>query len=303
MTAASSTVGFVGLGVMGGRIARHFLGPEITLTVYDVLPTRREALVAAGAREASSPAEVASGSDVVLTSLPTAAHVETVLFGPDGLAAGLSEHGGRELVVIDLSTIGPAAAQELAGHAADAGITFIDAAVAQGHAQAEAGTLTILAGGDPAALDRCRPLLARTAQAVFHFGPPGSGQAAKLAYNLSGVVAVAGAAEGVRLLRGLGGDLATFLEMLETVDANFFFRRPARDALAGSFAPGFRIQLALKDLELVLAEGEQAGLALPAGQATRDTLRAAVAAGLGDEHTSAMTKVPGRHDGQRTGDG
>ncbi|GLZ07497.1 2-hydroxy-3-oxopropionate reductase [Actinomadura sp. NBRC 104412] len=285
-TGAGTGVGIIGLGVMGGRIARHFLVPEITLSVYDVLPDRRAELAAEGAHDAASPADVAARCDVVLTSLPTAAQVEAVLFGRDGLASG-----GRELVVIDLSTIGPAAARDLAERAAAAGITFLDAAVAQGHAQAEAGTLTILAGGDRDVLDRYRPLLDRIANAVFHFGPSGAGQAAKLAYNLSGVVAVAGAAEGVRLLRGLGGDLRTFLDMLETVDANFFFRRPARDALAGSFEPGFRIRLALKDLDLVLSEGEQAGLTLPAGAATREVLLAAVQVGFGDEHTSAMTKV------------
>jgi 3-hydroxyisobutyrate dehydrogenase-like beta-hydroxyacid dehydrogenase len=280
-------VGVIGLGVMGGRIARRFLAPDIALTVYDTDPAAVARLAEAGAHAAGSPAEVAADSDLVLTSVPTGDHLMQVLDGPAGVLAA----GRAGLDVVDLSTIGVVAAERAAVLVHGRGGCFLDAACAQGHLHAENGTLTLLVGGDAAALDRVRPLLARMSGAVFHFGPSGSGQAAKLAYNLSGVAAVAAAAEGVKLLQALGGDLATFVAMLETVDANFFWRRPAIDTLAGRYEAGFKVDLALKDLELVLAAARDSGVRLRVGAAAGELLRAASEAGFGDKHTSAMSAV------------
>ena len=172
---------------------------------------------------------LAGRSDIVFTSLPAAAHVEQALAGPDGLLQ--SAHPG--LIVVDLSTIGPGAAREMAARAAKAGVAMLDAPVGGGQSEAQAGTLVLMVGGAKEALDGCRDLLSQIGKSIFHFGGPGMGQAAKLALNLSGGILVAGAAEGVALMRGLGANLATFLEMLESLNANAWFQRPARDALAG----------------------------------------------------------------------
>lgn len=284
--ASGRRVGFVGLGVMGSRMARRLVGAGYDLAVFDLDAAAVRRLEAEGASAASSAAALAARSEVVCTSLPAAAHVEQVLTGPDGLVRGARPG----LTVVDLSTIGPAAARVLATRAAEAGVVLLDAPVGGGQAEAEAGRLVLMVGGPAEALARCRDLLEHLGKAIFHFGGPGMGQAAKLALNLAGGVLVAGACEGVALLRGLGADLTVFLEMLGTLDANAWFQRPARDALAGSYEPGFRIDLMVKDLKLGVAAADAMGLEMPAAAALTLFARAQTL-GLGGKHTSALVET------------
>lgn len=280
-------VGFVGLGVMGSRMAWRLLQAGCDLAVFDLDPAAAQRLTAAGAAAAASPAELAARSEVAFLSLPAAAHVERVLTGPEGLLEGARPG----LTVADLSTIGPAAAQALAGRAAAAGAAWLDAPVGGGQPEAEAGTLVLMVGGAPEALAGCRDLLGQLGKAVFHFGGPGMGQAAKVALNLAYGATVAGAAEGVGLLRGAGADLGTFLELLSAVGASAWFQRPARDALAGRYEPGFRIDLMVKDLGLALEAGKAVGLELPMGELARARFTQAQQQGLGGQHTSALVEL------------
>jgi len=268
-------------------MARRLLDTGHRLTVFDLSADAVGTLENDGAGVAQSPAAVAQSSDVVFTSLPAARHVEAVLTGEGGIL----EAARPGLTVIDLSTIGPAAARRLAERAAKGGVTLLDAPVGGGQVQAESGTLVLMVGGDADAAERCRGLLLRLGKDAFHLGPSGSGQAAKVALNLSYGVLTAGAAEGAGLLRALGADLTVFLKVLEGLDANSWFQRPARDALAGSYEAGFRVDLALKDVGLGVDAGESAGLSLPAGNMARELLETAAARGWASEHTSALVKL------------
>lgn len=280
-------IGFIGLGVMGGRMASRLLGVDGGLVVHDAREAAMRPLVERGAIAAGSPAELAGQADLVCVSLPAPGDVKTVLDGPGGILRAARPG----LVVVDLSTTGPAAARALAERAEREQVSMLDAPVAGGAPEAESGTLLLMVGGSERALERALPTLLRIGRAVFHFGGSGTGQAAKLSLNLAYGGLVAGAAEGAGLFRRLGGDLGTFVKLLEAVDANPWFRRPARDALAGSFEPGFRVELLLKDLGLAAAAGEAAGVKLPIAEAVRARFADARDRGFGELHTSAAVRL------------
>lgn len=283
----SKRVGFIGLGVMGGQLARRLLDAGHQLTVCDVSADAVQTLTDAGAATAATPVELAGMCEVVFTSLPKPEHVRDVLTGADGvLAAPVAG-----LTVIDMSTIGPIAAEELAQTAAAAGVSMLDCPVGGGWMEARDGTLVLMVGGDAAVLDRHRDLLDVLGKAVFHFGGPGTGQATKVALNMSQAVLTAGAAEAVRLLRAGGVDLDAFLRTLESLDANPWFQRPLRHTIDGRFDPGFRIDLMAKDVDLALSSGNTNHVSLPAGELAGDLFRQAQRTGLGDLHISGLVKL------------
>lgn len=280
-------VGFIGLGVMGGQMARRLLDAGHRLTVHDVSEDATRSLAGAGAAAATSVAQVAADSDVVFTSLPTPAHVREVVTGPGGLLSAARPG----LVVIDMSTIGPVAAEELAGAAEAAGVSMLDCPVGGGWMEARDGTLVLLAGGDKEVLDRHRDLLELLGKAVFHFGAAGTGQATKVALNMSQAVMTAGAAEAVRLLRASGADLTAFLDALSSLDANPWYQRPLRHTLDDRFDPGFRIDLMVKDINLAIDTAKANDVAVPAGECAVDLYRQAQRAGLGGLHISGIVKL------------
>ncbi len=282
-----TTICFIGLGVMGGRMARRLVDAGHHVVVFDNQPSAIKALVDAGATSADRPADAAANSDIIMTSLPAGEQVGEVMGGQDGILAGVKP--GSTLV--DLSTIGPEWASRLAKDAASHGVTMLDAPVGGGWKDAEEGNLVIMVGGESAALDGVRTILEVLSSALFHFGGPGTGQAAKLALNMSQAVMTVGAAEAVRLLRALGADLPTFLETLESLDANPWFQRPLRHTIEGAYPAGFRVSLALKDARLATQSGKSAGVSLPGGELARDLLNKALDAGMGEEHFSAIVKL------------
>lgn len=200
-------VGMIGLGNMGGRMARRLGGAGFTVVGYDPVPGRAED---AGAQPAGDPAEVARRCRVVLLSLPDSGVVEPVMRGPDGVLAGAHPPAGAATVA-DLSTSSPESTVALAAEAAEAGVTFLDAGVTGGAAAAEKGTLTIMAGGEAAAIDAIRPVLEPIAATVHHLGPTGSGHTAKLLNNFLNAVTLASTAEVMVAGAKAGLDLRTLL--------------------------------------------------------------------------------------------
>src|SRR5215470_7720192 len=162
-------VGVIGLGIMGAPIARNLLRAGHALTILSRTRARMEPLVAAGAAAAGSPAEVARAVEAVVTSLPDTPDVEQVVTGCEGVLAGAQ----AGLVIIDTSTIAPDAARALAARAAAAGVAFLDAPVSGGEQGAIAGTLSIMVGGDAAAVARAQPILEAIGGRVTHMGGPG----------------------------------------------------------------------------------------------------------------------------------
>src|SRR5690606_35939074 len=199
-------VGFVGLGQMGGPMSRRLLDAGHRLIVHDVRPEAVDALVAAGAEAAASPAEVAARAALVLVSLPTPEVVRAVVLGPDGLI-----QGGALRTYVDLSTTGQAVAVEVAAALGERGIVTLDAPVSGGVRGAREGTLAVMAAGPTGEVERVRPLLEAFGR-VFHVGErPGLGQLMKLANNFLSATAIVATAEAVALGVKGGLDPATMV--------------------------------------------------------------------------------------------
>lgn len=201
--------GFIGLGNMGGRMAVRLAEKGRSVVGYDLVP----GLVGkARARAAGSVAEVAEAADLVLLSLPDSKVVESVMYGDGGLLAA-SRHGQ---VIADLSTAAPASTRELHKQLAAKGVSYLDAGVSGGAAAAEAGTLTVMVGGDPEILERIRPVLDCIAAKVFYCGAPGSGHTAKLLNNFLNAVGLAATAEAMVAGKRAGLDMETLLNIINS---------------------------------------------------------------------------------------
>ena len=202
-------IGFIGLGNMGGRMAVRLAEKGRSVVGYDVFPGLADK---ARARVAGSIAAVAARGAVVLLSLPDSKVVESVVYGDGGLLA-VSREGQ---VIADLSTAAPASTRELHKQFAAKGVSFLDAGVSGGAAAAEAGTLTVMVGGDQAMLERIRPVLDCIAAKIFYCGAPGSGHTAKLLNNFLNAVCLAATAEAMVAGKKAGLDMETLLNIINS---------------------------------------------------------------------------------------
>ena len=195
-------IGFVGLGHMGAPMALNLIKAGHALTVFDLSAEALQSLVDAGATKAASPKAAATGAEWVITMLPAAAHVRTVLTAEDGVLAGIA----KGVTIIDSSTIDPASAKEFGTLAAKNGNAFVDAPVSGGTGGAAAGTLTFMVGGSAALYESVKPVLSGMGKNIVHCGETGTGQVAKICNNLVLGVTMAGVAEAMALGEALGID-------------------------------------------------------------------------------------------------
>jgi 3-hydroxyisobutyrate dehydrogenase-like beta-hydroxyacid dehydrogenase len=279
-----STVAFLGLGAMGGRMAERLLAAGHQLRVWNRTPARSEALAARGATAARSPAEAAAGAEVAITMVTDRDALEEVVAGPDGLAAGLADGATH----IEMSTVGPDAVRALPAMLPE-GVGVLDAPVLGSLSEAEAGSLRIFVGGEAAVVERWTGLL-EALGTPMHVGQLGSGAAAKLVANgsLFGVLGVLG--ESLALADGLGLSRDTAFEVLAgtPLSAQAERRRPV---LEDPEPPTrFALSLARKDADLVVEAAAQAGLELPLATAARDWLARAEADGLGERDYSLVLR-------------
>ena len=273
---------------MGRRMARRLLDAGHELTVWNRTPERVEELRAAGAVAASSPAAAAEGAEFVITMVADPAALRTVTEGPDGLAAGVDD----STIVVEMSTVGPAAVRRLPSVLAPAG-RILDAPVLGSLLEAETGSLVIFVGGDAAAAARAEPLLAALGTPM-HLGPLGSGAAAKLVANSALFAALTGVGEALALAEGLGLDLdATFRVLAASpLAAQAERRRPTVET--GDLSTRFKLRLALKDAELMREAAAEAGVELRQVAAARSWLADADAAGLGDlDYAAVLRQIRG----------
>src|SRR5262245_14730654 len=278
-------VGVIGLGIMGAPMARNLLRAGHVVVVYGRRRERVEPLVAAGASSADSPAAVARAVETVITMLPDAPDVEEVLAGRDGILAGAAAGS----LVIDMSTIAPAAARALAARAAAAGVAFLDAPVSGGEQGAIAGTLSIMVGGDEAAFGRIRPVLAALGSRITYMGGPGQGQMTKLVNQVIGATTLAAVAEGVLLAARAGLDPAAMVQALAGgAAASWMLAEQAPRMQRRDFAPGFMVRLQQKDLRLALAAAAEVGVPLPATALVHQLFAAVEAHGGGALGTQAL---------------
>lgn len=279
-------VGLIGLGAMGLPMARNLLKAGFQLAVWARRPASTTDIVAAGAIAAASPRELAASSDIIILMVTNSPDVQELVLSP-----GLLDGAAPGTVIIDMSTIAPAVSRSLAEACAARGVAFLDAPVSGGTQGAEAGTLTIMVGGEAGALDRVRPVLAAVGGKIFHVGPSGSGEIIKLVNNLLVGVIAAATAEAMVLGVKAGAAVDTMAQVVGASTgaswqlANQF---PLR-AFNGSFRPGFMTNLLAKDLALALELGAEIEAPLSLTSLTRQLYSDAQTQGYGaDDYTSIL---------------
>lgn len=284
---ATEKVGWIGLGRMGIPIAGRLIDHGISLVVYNRTRAKAEPLLARGARWAESPRSLAieTGPNIVFTLLTDGRAVRSVLFGRRGVAAGAAPG----TLVVDLSTIAPDESRAIAEQLATRGIHFVDAPLGGSTPAAEEGKLLVYAGGDPADVDRVRPLLDRFARRVERIGPVGAGSSMKLVNNLVMVGYVVLAAEALALAQGLNVDRDRALDLL--LDGGGQSRILADKRVAFSrreYPTRFSLSLATKDLRLIGRSARSVGGNLPVARELRRVMEEAARAGLGDQDLAAV---------------
>lgn len=288
-------VAVVGLGVMGSPMAVRLARAGHDVIGFNRNPAKVHALVEAGGRAAASLGEAVDGAEVVLTALPDTPDVRAVLLGDSGVLAHLSSGS----LCVDLSTIAPAAARDLANAAAERGIAMLDAPVSGGEQGAIAGTLSIMVGGQPEDVERARPLLAELGRTIVHVGPHGAGQLTKAANQLVVAGNLALVAEAVVFLQANGLDPERALEVLGGgLAGSRVLDQKGPAMLEQRFRPGFRLRLHQKDLGIALDAARAAGVVTPLGALAGQLVASAVAQGLGDLDHAAIFRVLERLSGR-----
>jgi 3-hydroxyisobutyrate dehydrogenase-like beta-hydroxyacid dehydrogenase len=273
---------FLGLGQMGGPMAARLLAAGHHVAVWNRTSRKAAPLVDRGARRASSPRDAGQGAEAALTMLADPGALEEVLFGADGLAAGL----GAGSTLIEMSTVGPEAVRRLAGRLPQ-GVDVVDAPVLGSVPQARDGALQVFVGGTEAQFGRWRGVLEAMGSPV-HVGPLGAGASMKLVVNSTLGAIMAGLGEAMALGDALGLDQGAVLDVLAASSIGITARSKRRMIEAGIYPPNFKLALARKDMGLVSEAAEGAGLRLRVAPASGDWLAEADRDGLGDLDYSAL---------------
>jgi 2-hydroxy-3-oxopropionate reductase len=282
-------VGFIGLGIMGGPMARNLMGAGHELVLYNRTREKAEDLAGDDATVAGSPREVAEQSGVVITMLPDSPQVEEVLAGQDGVLAGISEGD----LIVDMSTISPVVTRELAAKAAEKGASMLDAPVSGGDVGAIDGTLSIMVGGRGEDFERAKPLFETMGKTITHVGESGAGQVVKAANQIVVALTIEAVSEALVLGSKAGVEPAKILDVLGGGLAGNKVMEAKREKMLGhSFDPGFRIELHHKDLGIALAAGREYGVTLPVTAVVDQMLEALRAKGRGDrDHSAILTLI------------
>jgi 3-hydroxyisobutyrate dehydrogenase len=276
-----ATLGFVGLGAMGSRLARRLLDAKFTVVGYNRTAAKARPLVDAGMRLCASPRAVAEACDVVFSMVTDNDALRAVALAPDGIVAGLR----RDAVFVEMSTVSPAVTREVGEAVSARGAAMLDAPISGSTITVEAGTASIAAGGDPAALERVRPyLLAMAPGGITHVGPLGLAKTMKIATNLGLAVQMLAFCEAVLLAEksGIARELAVEALMKSVIASPMVKYR-------GPFVIGkmptdawFPVPMIQKDMQLALDHGHAVGVPLPLTALTQEWLTMARGSGLGD---------------------
>jgi len=263
-------VGYIGLGAMGGALARHLVG-KFPLTVFDLSPTIVQSFVDLGASAAASPADVARASDIVLLCLPRSSDVQKVIFGVGGLGEGLSPGS----IVVDQTSGVPSETREFARRLAEMGVALFDAPVSGAMATAIAGTISIIASGQSNAFDKALPILKAISPNVFHCGQRvGNGQTMKTVNNMMNVSCRLATLEVVAMGRKFGLPLETMTEAINATTARNYTSQGMLPAIAeGRQSTKFSLALQVKDIHQAISLGAEQGVPMPIGGAARAILQ------------------------------
>jgi 2-hydroxy-3-oxopropionate reductase len=278
-------IGFVGLGIMGKPMATNLVKAGYELVV-SARSAAADELVALGATTADSPREIAAQVDLVITMLPNSPQVKEVAFGDDGIAAGARPG----LVLVDMSSIAPLAAREVAAALAERDVIMLDAPVSGGEPKAVDGTLSIMVGGDPEVIERVRPVLGALGASVVRVGDVGAGNTAKLANQVVVALNIAAVAEALVLAQKAGVAPDAVVEAIRGgLAGSTVLDAKAPMMLDHDFTPGFRIGLHIKDLLNALDTSEEVRVALPLTTAVLEMMTSLRDDGHdGDDHSALL---------------
>jgi 2-hydroxy-3-oxopropionate reductase len=284
-----TTVGFIGLGIMGGPMAANLVKAGFEVVGHNRSPDPVRRLVDAGGRGAASVAEAVASADVVVTMVPDSSDVEAVALGADGVYA--SARPGT--LHVDMSSIRPDVARRLAEAGRERGLRVLDAPVSGGEQGAREGTLSVMVGGEPADVADARPVLDAVGGTVVHVGPAGAGQTVKAANQLIVGGTLELVAEALVFLEASGVDTGAAVEVLAGgLAGSAVLDRKAPAMLARDFTPGFRVELHHKDMGIVTAAAREAGVVIPLGAVVAQLLASLRAQGDGGlDHGALLTLV------------
>ena len=290
-----TTVGFIGLGIMGGPMAANLVRAGFEVVGHNRSPGPVERLVEAGGRRADSVAGAVATADVVVTMVPDSPDVEEVALGDDGIYA----NARPGTLHVDMSSIRPEVARRLAAAGAERGLRVLDAPVSGGEQGAVDGTLSVMVGGDPDDVAAARPVLEAVGRTVVHVGPAGTGQTVKAANQLIVAGTIELVAEAIVFLEAAGVDTAAAVEVLAGgLAGSAVLDRKAAGMLARDFTPGFRVELHHKDMGIVTAAAREAGVVIPLGAVVSQLLASLQAQGDGRLDHSALLGLVERLSGR-----
>ena len=290
------TIGFVGLGIMGGPMAANLVRAGFDVVGHNRSRGKVDRLVEAGGRGASSAAEAARDRDVFISMLPDSPDVEEFALG-DGGALALARPGS---LYIDMSTVRPATAVALAEAGRARGVGVLDAPVSGGERGAIEGTLSIMVGGDPEHVATARPVLEALGSTVVHVGTAGAGQTVKAANQLLTAVTIEAVAEAVVFLEAHGVDPTVAISALAGgLAGSAVLDRRAPSMVQRDFTPGFRCALHHKDLGILTSAARDAGVTIPLGAIAAQLMGALVAQGHGDLDNTALLRLVEELSGRR----
>lgn len=278
-------LGFIGLGIMGRPMALNLLRAGFPLSVWARREASMQPLVEAGATACASPAEVARGSDIVISMVADAPDVAQVTLGASGVVEGA--HAG--LIHVDMSTIAPSRAREIAAQLAERGVTMLDAPVSGGEVGAINAQLTIMVGGEEAAFEKARPALQAMGKSVTWIGESGAGQVTKACNQILTGVGVAMVAEALNFARASGVDPARVREaMLGGFAYSKVLENHGQRMLDQNFKPGFKAWMHQKDMKIVLDEAHRLGVMTPTSATVAQLFNALVGSGCGEQDTVSV---------------
>ncbi|MGA2795732.1 MAG: 2-hydroxy-3-oxopropionate reductase [Roseiarcus sp.] len=282
-----SKIGFIGLGVMGGPMAGHLLAAGHNLFLHSI-PRVPEALVKAGGVTCASGKEVAERSEIIIVMVPDTPDVEAVLFSKGGVAEGL----GKGKIVVDMSSISPIATKEFARKVKELGADYLDAPVSGGEVGAKAASLTIMVGGSQEAFDAVKPLFEKMGKNITLVGGNGDGQTTKVANQIIVALNIEAVAEALLFASKAGADPARVrLALMGGFAASRVLEVHGERMVKRTFAPGFRIELHQKDLNLALQGAKALGVALPNTAMAQELFNACAAHGGKAWDHSAMVRA------------
>lgn len=284
----SRRIGFIGLGIMGRGMVANLLRAGLPVRVWNRTASRMAPLVEAGAEAGQDPADVASGSEIVITCVSDTPDVEEVILGERGVISGARPGS----LVVDMSTISPSVTREVGQRLGEEGIGMLDAPISGGSEGAANGTLSIMVGGAEDQVERAMPAFRAMGKTITHVGPIGAGQTVKLVNQIVVVVNMLAVGEGLLFAEAAGVDLAKTLDAITGGAAgSWMLQNRGPQVIERDWRPGFMIDLQQKDLRLALDAADEMGVPLLGTATVFQLYRTLQRAGLGTEGNHALAKA------------